>query len=71
MFAYMQENYGKKEPASVAKVKEVYHTLKLQVCDFFLKTIDFIYTCSYYHGIYVGCIRGLRGHKLQEADHID
>ncbi|GKE73426.1 farnesyl diphosphate synthase [Tanacetum coccineum] len=25
-----KENYGKKDPASVAKVKELYHTLNLQ-----------------------------------------
>lgn len=29
---FIQENYGKKDPASVAKVKELYHTLNLQVC---------------------------------------
>ncbi|MFS7940857.1 Farnesyl diphosphate synthase 2 [Helianthus anomalus] len=26
----LQENYGKKDPSSVAKVKELYHTLNLQ-----------------------------------------
>lgn len=41
----LHEKYEKKDPASVAKVKELYNTLNLQVCDKWvnLKTMGFIF----------------------------
>jgi len=30
-YLFIQENYGRKDPGSVAKVKELYHSLNLEV----------------------------------------
>jgi hypothetical protein len=41
---FLQENYGKKDPACVAKVKNLYRELDLEVCT--LNDVSAIYLCG-------------------------